>query len=111
MLSKYFKLDQTASKLLTRLDQFDKLRAIANKKNYYYKVKQIHVKVSEQYEFWIAKSNSKVLVNATEKLVDLQKDLNFIESQLNNLDLNKERVDILAEKYDISYGKNNKSDH
>ena len=95
-------LDRATGKLLSRLEQFDKLREIANKKNYPYKVGQIHAKVLEEYEFWTRKES---MITSTTKLTDLRKDLLFIESQLNTSNLDKERVDILAEKYNISYGK------
>lgn len=95
-------LDQATNKLLSRLDQFNKLREIANKKNYPYKVNQIHAKVLEEYKFWTRKES---INTSTVKLADLRKDLIFIESQLNTPDVDKKRVDILAEKYNISYGK------
>ena len=97
-------LDQATSKLLSRLDQFNKLREIANKKNYPYKINQIHAKVLEEYKFWTRKES---ISTSTSKLADLRKDLIFIESQLTNSNPDKSRIDILAEKYDISYGKRN----
>lgn len=100
-------LDQATGKLLSRLDQFNKLREIANKKNYPYKINQIHAKVLEEYKFWTRKES---ITGPIHKLADLKKDLLFIESQLNNPNLNKERIDILAEKYSISYGKRNSGD-
>ena len=95
-------LDQATTKLLSRLDQFNRLREIANKKNYPYKVNQIHAKVLEEYKFWTRKES---ITTSTTKLADLRKDLIFIESQLSTQNYNKEKVDILAEKYSISYGK------
>lgn len=97
-------LNRAGDKLLSRLDQFSKLREIANKRNYPYKIDQIHKKVSEEYEFWTRKQFTNTSVF---KLVDLKEDLKFIESQLNGNDINKHRVDILAEKYNISYAENN----
>lgn len=95
-------LDQATTKLLSRLEQFNKLREIANKKNYPYKVNQIHAKVLEEYKFWTRKES----VSApTSKLADLRKDLIFIESQLTTTNFDKTRIDILAEKYSIGYGK------
>lgn len=95
-------LDHATGKLLSRLDQFNKLREVANKKSYPYKVDQIYAKVLEEHKFWTQKQS----INPSAlKLADLQKDLIFIESQLNNSNPNKERIDILAEKYSISYGK------
>lgn len=95
-------LDQATGKLLSRLDQFNKLREIANKKNYPYKINQIHAKVLEEYKFWTRKES----VNTSMvKLADLKKDLMFIESQLTASELDKKRIDILAEKYNIGYGK------
>lgn len=97
-------LEQATTKLLSRLDQFSKLREIANKKSYPYKVNRIHAKVLEEYKFWTQKQSKEVF---TAKLVDLKRDLIFIESQLNTTNLNRERIDLLAEKYSISYGKSN----
>ncbi len=102
-------LDQASTKLLSRLDQFSKLREIANKKNYPYKINQIHAKVLEEYKFWTRKES---INTSMVKLADLKKDLIFIESQLNATEPDKKRIDILAEKYSISYGKapNRKAD-
>ena len=97
-------LNRAGDKLISRLDQFSMLREIANKRNYSYKVDQIHKKVSEEYEFWTRKQSTNVSIF---KLVDLKEDLKYIETQLNATDINKHRVDILAEKYNISYAENN----
>ena len=97
-------LNRAGDKLFSRLDQFSKLREIANKKSYPYKVNQIHKKVLEEYNFWTRKQNTNVSVF---KLVDLREDLIFIESQVDTTEINKQRIDILAEKYNISYAENN----
>jgi len=97
-------LNRAGDKLLSRLDQASKLKEIANRRSYYYKVDQVHKKVSEEYEFWTRKQSISMSVF---KLVDLKEDLKFIESQLNGNNINKHRVDILAEKYNISYAENN----
>lgn len=96
-------LNRAGDKLFSRLDQFSKLREIANKRNYPYKVNQVHKKVLEEYKFWTRKESTSTSVF---KLVDLKKDLTFIESQLNTASIDKQRVDILAEKYNISYAEN-----
>lgn len=97
-------LNRVSDKLLSRLDQFSRLKEIANKRNYSYKVNQIHKRVLEEYEFWTRKQSTSTSVY---KIVDLKKDLTFIESQINITDINKHRVDLLAEKYNISYAESN----
>jgi len=97
-------LGRTGDKLLSRLDQSSKLREIANKKSYPYKVNQVHKKILEEYNFWTSKS---LTSTSPFKLADLRKDLMFIESQLDINNLDKSRIDILAEKYNISYAENN----
>jgi len=85
-------LNRTANKLVKQLDQFEKLKEIANRKNYPYKVKMLHSKIQEEHDLWARKQSSA-------KLLDLKKDLKFIESQLDSSTLDKERVDLLVKKY------------
>lgn len=87
-------LSKTTNKLVGRLEQLSKLKEIANRKNYPYKVKLLHAKIKEQYEFWEKKEHSNQA-----KVSDLKKDLNFITSQLDSTEINVERVVILEEKY------------
>ena len=84
-------LSKTADSYIDRLDQIDKLREIANRKNYPHKVKQLRSRIQEEYDFWSLK-------NPSQKLEDLTKDLIFIKSQRES-DLNKDRIDELIEKY------------
>lgn len=84
-------LSKTADSYIDRLDQVDKLREIANRKNYPYKIAELKKKVQEQYDFWNLKSSS-------QRLDDLTRDLIFIKSQTDS-SLNKERIDELMSKY------------
>lgn len=85
-------VNRTANKLVKQLDQFEKLKEIANRKNYPYRVKTLQIKIQEEYDLWSRKGPSA-------KLLDLKKDLIFIQSQLNESNLNKERIDLLIGKY------------
>jgi hypothetical protein len=80
-----------ANTQVNRLEQFDKLKEIANRSNYPHKVKQLTIRITEEFNFWSKKSHSN-------KLEDLKKDLNFIQSQVNET-TNKSRIDLLMEKY------------
>jgi hypothetical protein len=80
-----------ANTQVNRLEQFDKLKEIANRNNYPYKVKQLTAKIQEEYDFWNLKDPSR-------KLEDITKDLIFIKS-IKEPNLSKERIDILIEKY------------
>ncbi len=91
-------LTKLTDKLLNDHSKFDQLRAIANKKNYPHKVKLLHNRIQEEFNFWLKK-------NPTNKLDDIKRDLIFIESQVNSENLNKDRIDLLTEKYNIGYGK------
>lgn len=82
-----------ANTQVNRLEQFDKLKEIANRNNYPHKVKQLSAKIQEEYNFWNLK-------NPSRKLEDITKDLIFIKSQIHD-NLNKERVDELIEKYGL----------
>ena len=82
-----------ANKQVNRLEQFDKLKEIANRNNYPHKIKQLTAKIQEEYDFWNLKDSSR-------KLEDITKDLIFIKS-IKEPDLSKERVDILIEKYGL----------
>jgi len=82
-----------ANTQVNRLEQFDKLKEIANRNNYPHKVKQLTIRITEEFNFWSKKNHSN-------KLEDLKKDLNFIQSQVNET-TNKSRVDLLMEKYGL----------
>jgi hypothetical protein len=91
-------LSRIADDLVGRADKFQALRDIANRKNYPHKIKQLHIRISEEFEFWNKKDPSA-------KLLDLKKDCIFIESQLTETNLNKVRIDELCTKYNIGYDK------
>lgn len=82
-----------ANTQVSRLEQFDKLKEIANRNNYPHKVKQLTARIQEEYDFWNLKESSR-------KLEDLTKDLIFIKS-IKEPTSNKERIDILIEKYGL----------
>ncbi len=93
-LLKHLGLSRIANSYVDRLDQSERLKKIANRNNYPYKVKLLHEKISQEFKFWNQKKNS-----FEKKLADLDKDLIFIESQINISDFNKERIDLLMSKY------------
>ena len=82
-----------ANTQVNRLEQFDKLKEIANRNNYPHKVKLLTEKIQSEYDFWNLK-------NPSQKLEDITKDLIFIKSQVRD-NLNKERIDVLIEKYGL----------
>jgi hypothetical protein len=82
-----------ANTQVNRLEQFDKLKEIANRNNYPYKIKQLTAKIQEEYDFWNLK-------NPSRKLEDIKKDLIFIKS-IKELTLSKVRIDELIEKYGL----------
>lgn len=84
-------LSKIANSYVGRMDQMEKLKEIANRKNYPYKVTELKRKVQEQYDFWNLK-------NPSQRLDDLTRDLIFIKSQTDS-NLNKERIDELMKKY------------
>ena len=84
---------KVADKQLKALDQFDKLKEIANRNNYPHKIKTLTAKLQEEHNFWTIKE-------PTQKLADITKDLIFIKSQVHD-NLNKERIDELIEKYGL----------
>jgi len=86
-------LSKIANTQVSRLEQFDKLKEIANRNNYPYKIKQLTAKIQEEYDFWNLKSPSR-------KLEDITKDLIFIKS-IKEPTLSKVRIDELIEKYGL----------
>ena len=86
-------LAKVTNKFVDRLDQMEKLKEIANQKNYPYKVKQLQSKIQSEYDFWNTK-------NPSQKLEDITKDVIFIQSQIES-NLDRERIDILMEKYGL----------
>jgi len=90
---KRFGLSKVANSYIKRTEQLDKLKEIANRSNYPYKIKQLTKKIQVEYDFWTSKDSG-------QKLKDLSKDLIFIKSQTDQL-LDRERIDILMEKYGL----------
>ena len=86
-------LSKIANTQVNRLEQFDKLKEIANRNNYQYKIKQLTAKIQEEYDFWNLKDPSR-------KLEDIKKDLIFIKS-IKEPTLSKVRIDELIEKYGL----------
>jgi hypothetical protein len=86
-------LSKIANTQVSRLEQFDKLKEIANRNNYPYKIKQLTAKIQEEYDFWNLK-------NPSRKLEDITKDLIFIKS-IKEPTLSKVRIDELIEKYGL----------
>ena len=86
-------LSKIANSYVGRMDQMEKLKEIANRKNYPHKVKQLSAKIQEEYNFWNLK-------NPSRKLEDITKDLIFIKS-IKDPALSKERIDELIEKYGL----------
>ena len=84
---------KTANTQVNRLEQFDKLKEIANRNNYSHKIKQLTAKVQEEYNFWNIK-------NPSRKLEDITRDLIFIKSIREPI-LDKERINELIEKYGL----------
>lgn len=91
---KHLGLTRIANGYVARLEQSQKLKEIANRNNYPHKVKLLREKITQEYNFWSQKKNS-----SEKKLVDLKKDLIFIDSQTSMSDYNKERIDLLMSKY------------
>ena len=86
-------LSKIANTQVNRLEQFDKLKEIANRNNYPYKIKQLTAKIQEEYDFWNLK-------NPSRKLEDITRDLIFIKSTKEPT-LSKGRIDELVEKYGL----------
>jgi len=82
-----------ANTQVNRLEQFDKLKEIANRNNYPHKIKQLTAKVQEEYNFWNLKNSSR-------KLEDITRDLIFIKSIREPI-LDKGRINELIEKYGL----------
>lgn len=91
---KHLGLTRLANSYVNSLDKFQKLKEVANRNNYPYKVKLLHERINKEFNFWDQKENS-----SEKKLEDIKKDLIFIESQINMSDFNKERIDLLMSKY------------
>lgn len=82
-----------ANSYVGRMDQMEKLKELANRRNYPYKIKELIARITEEYNFWSKKNHSN-------KFADLKKDLTFIQTQTEST-LNKERINLLMEKYGL----------
>lgn len=88
-------LTKSANKIVDRLDSFEKLKQVANKRNYPYKLKKLLERLTEEQGFWSKKGESP-------KLSDIQKDLNFVKSQIDIEKIDSSKVDLLVQKYPIN---------
>ena len=88
-------LGKAANKIVEHLDSFDKFKTVANKNNYPRKLKKLFERLTEEQGFWIRKGESP-------KLLDIEKDLNFITSQIGEEVIDRVKIDQLAQKYPIN---------
>jgi len=88
-------LGKAANKIVEHLDSFEKLKVVANKKNYPHKIKKLFARLTEEQDFWSRKGESP-------KLADIQKDLNFITSQIAEERVDAVKIDLLVQKYPIN---------
>ena len=88
-------LGKAANKMVEHLDSFEKLKVVANKKNYPHKIKKLFTRLTEEQDFWSRKGESP-------KLQDNEKDLNFITSQIAEERVDAVRIDLLVQKYPIN---------
>lgn len=88
-------LGKAANKLVDRLDSFEKLKQVANKNNYPHKLKKLFERLTEEKDFWSRKGDSP-------KLLDIERDLNFITTQIGEDRIDRVRVDSLVQKYPIN---------
>lgn len=94
---KFLGLQRKSDKMLDDLDKFEKLKKIANKNNYPYKVGKLKERLANEFKFWMTKGPSA-------KLTDIERDIKFIASQLDKSVIgasDKLRIDTLVEKYPI----------
>ncbi len=89
-------LEKAATKLLNSRRMFDQLKELGNRNNYPAKVKKLEERIKSEIELWERKGPSA-------RLVDLQKDMSFIEKQKGDPFFDKEKIDQLTNKYSISY--------
>lgn len=87
-------ISKTADRVVSQLEQVQKLKEVANRKNYSHKVKLLYERIKEQYDFWEQKQNPQ-----EGRLLDVKRDLSYIESQLTNTAVDKEKIDQLMYKY------------
>ena len=94
-------LDGLATKWLSRHEQIDNLKKIAQKKDWKVSVEKCHDRITEQYKFWVRKSDS---IERERRLRDLEKDVKFIKSIQGRGEITgteKERLHLLVNKYGI----------
>ena len=96
MIKRTIKLESLSDKILERDTYFQRLKDLSLSKNYPAKVKKIKEKLQEELDLFKRKGHST-------KLVDLEKDLNFLNTQIDESNLDKFRIDTLSQKYSI-YG-------
>lgn len=87
---------RVANSYVRQLDQSSKLREIATRRNYPAMLKTLYEKVTAESTFW----NNKQTAHR-EKLLDLKKDLIFIETQKALQIVDKDRVNLLLIKYGL----------
>lgn len=95
MNPKHVGLGKAANKITDRLESFEKLKQVANKNNYPFKLKKLFERLSEEHTFWSQKGESP-------KLDDITKDLNFVLDQVAEEVIDRVRIDQLIQKYPIN---------
>ena len=70
-------LNKFTSNLLKRKEQAEGLRKIAQRGDWREMVKKCHARLTEEYRFWIAKSENST---RSAKLSDLSKDIAFVKA-------------------------------
>lgn len=88
-------LGKAATKMVEHLDSFEKLKQVANKHNYPFKLKKLLERLTEESDFWSRKGESP-------KLLDIQKDLNFVITQIGEDRIDRVKVDQMVQKYPIN---------
>lgn len=94
---KFLGIERVSNKILKGLEQADKLKKIATKEDYNYKVTKLRIRLTNEYKFWMQKGPSA-------RLDDIEKDINFLNSLRGKTTLlveEKSRINLLVAKYSI----------
>lgn len=100
-------MDRKAWLLSKFADKAAKISEVAKsfserKATYAQKIEALKERLLENYKFWASKSTS----GAKARLVDIERDTNFVKSiqnKANNLtNIEKERVDLMMQKHSVS---------
>lgn len=95
-------LNKLTNRMLSKQDQSQALKKLAQRRDWKTMVKKCHDKITEEYKFWVSKVDSP---SRTARLTSMNRDINFIKAMEHKEAITAEELIRLKEvvtKYNIT---------